>query len=275
MQRVSAVIITHNEAINIRRTLGQLWWCDEIIVVDSFSTDNTIEVCRQYGCAVYQRAFDGYGAQKQYAVSLEKNDWVLCIDADEVLTNELVDEIQQEMMSPAAQGYLVPMRFVFMGKQFKFGKESWRYFLRLFNKQSGTFNHLKVHEKIELAGSTKKLKYNILHYSYRDVSQYFEKFNKYSSYGAEMSHGQGKKRSLALIVCAIPLNFFKYYFIERNFLNGLSGFYWSVFNAFYHFVKYIKIREIYAQEAAQRELGIPPATTFTPGKAVKTNIQPI
>jgi len=273
MVNVSAVIITHNEAVNIRRTLGQLWWCNEIIVVDSFSTDNTVEVCRQYGCKVFQKAFEGYGAQKQYAVSLAKNDWVLCIDADEVLTDSLVDEIRKEMVQPTAQGYLIPMRFVFMGKQFKFGKESWRYFMRLFNKQNGNFNYRKVHEKIELDGNTKKLKNNILHYSYRDVSQYFDKFNRYSSYGAEMSYEKGKKRSLALVVVAIPLNFIKYYFIERNFMNGISGFYWSVFNAFYHFVKYIKLRELYHQQALLGEYGIPPVSSFKTNEVLKT-VQP-
>jgi glycosyltransferase involved in cell wall biosynthesis len=274
MANVSAVIITYNEAVNIRRTLGQLWWCNEIIVVDSFSTDTTVDICRQYGCKVYQRSFDGYGAQKQYAVSLAQNDWVLCIDADEVLTDKLVDEMRKEMLQPAADGYLVPMRFVFMGKEFRFGKESWRHFLRLFNKQTGNFNYRKVHEKIELNGSTKKLTNNILHYSYRDISQYFDKFNRYSSYGAEMSYEKGKKRSLALIVCAVPLNFLKYYFIELNFLNGLSGFYWSVFNAFYHFVKYIKTREMYQQQALLGEYGIPPVTTYNAINVIKT-IQPI
>lgn len=262
MQSLSTVIITCNEENNLQRSLPKLTWCDEIIIVDSGSTDNTLEVCKKYGCKIYHRQFDGYGAQKQFAVSLASNNWVLCLDADEVLSDGLVDEIKEEMKNPSAAGYLIPMTFVFMGKEFRYGKEAWRYFLRLFNKEAGTFNDRKVHEKIVLNGQQKKLKNNILHYSYRNITQYFNKFNKYSSYGAEMAYQQGKTRSLLMIVLAIPLNFLKYYFVELNILNGICGFYWSVFNAFYHFVKYIKIREYHAKMEELNDLGIPHLTSI-------------
>ncbi len=262
MQPLSTVIITCNEENNLRRSLPQLTWCDEIIVVDSGSTDNTLEVCKKFGCKIFHRQFDGYGAQKQFAVSLAKNKWILCLDADEVLSDELVEEMKEEMKHPEADGYLIPMTFVFMGKKFRYGKEAWRYFLRLFNKEAGNFNDLKVHEKIVLRGQQKKLKNNILHYSYRSITQYFAKFNKYSSYGAEMACQQGKTRSLLMVVLAIPLNFLKYYFLELNMLNGVSGFYWSVFNAFYHFVKYIKIRELDAKMKELKDFGIPHLTSI-------------
>ena len=256
MQLLSTVIITCNEEHNLRRSLPKLTWCDEIIVVDSGSTDNTLDICKKFGCKTYHRKFDGYGSQKQYAVSLARNKWVLCLDADEVLSDELVKEIQEELEHPSAEGYLIPLTFVFMGKQFRYGKEAWRYFLRLFNKEAGNFDDRKVHEKIILEGTQQKFKNNILHYSYQNISQYFNKFNKYSSYGAEIACRQGKNRSVFMIVLAVPLNFLKYYFLELNILNGLSGFYWSAFNAFYHFVKYIKIREYYAKMEELKQLGI-------------------
>jgi glycosyltransferase involved in cell wall biosynthesis len=256
MQPVSTVIITCNEEHNLRLSLPKLTWSDEIIIVDSGSIDHTLEICERFGCRVYHHQFDGYGRQKQFAVSLARNKWVLCLDADEVLSDELVEEIKEEMKQPSAEGYLIPMTFVFMGKKFQHGRESWRYFLRLFNKEAGSVSDCKVHERIILKGEQKKLRNNILHYSYRSISQYFNKFNKYSSYGAEMAYQRGKHRSLLMVILAIPLNFFKYYFIELNVLNGLSGFYWSVFNSFYHFVKYIKIRELYSRMAQLKELGI-------------------
>lgn len=256
MQLLSTVIITCNEEHNLGRSLPKLTWCDEIIVVDSGSTDNTISICEKFGCKIYHRKFDGYGKQKQYAVSLAKNKWILCLDADEVLSDALVTEIQEEMKNPSAIGYLIPMTFVFMGKEFRYGKEAWRYFLRLFNKEAGSFDDRKVHEKIILNGKQEKLKNNILHYSYKNISQYFNKFNKYSSYGAEIAFRQGKNRSVLMIILAIPLNFLKYYFLELNILNGLSGFYWSAFNSFYHFVKYIKIREYHAKMEELKQLGI-------------------
>ncbi|HVT84994.1 MAG TPA: glycosyltransferase family 2 protein [Chitinophagaceae bacterium] len=241
---VSAVIITLNEEHNLINSLPKLTWCDEIIIVDSGSNDRTLDICKDFGCKIFYRKFDGYGTQKQYAVSKAKNDWVLCLDADEVMSDALVEEIKKEMQAPQADGYFIPMTFVFLGKKFRHGKEGWRYFMRLFNKRSGNFNDYKVHEKIELKGNAKKLNNNIYHYSYHSLFQYFEKFNRYSSYGALMAFQRGKRKSLFAIITAVPLNFFKYYFLELNFLNGLSGFYWSALNAFYHFAKYIKIREL-------------------------------
>lgn len=251
MQHVSAVIITFNEEQNLSMSLPKLSWCDEIIVVDSGSTDRTPEVCKKFNCKLFYRKFEGYGEQKQYAVSLAKNDWILCLDADEVLSDKLVEEIQEEMKDPCADGYFIPMTFVFLEKKFRYGKERWRYFMRLFNRRAGTFNNCKVHEKIELKGDTRKLSNNIYHYSYHNLSQYFVKLNLYSSYGAQMAFERGRKRSLALIILAAPYNFLWCYFFELNFLNGVSGFYWAVLYSFYGFVKYIKLRELHRIQRSQ------------------------
>lgn len=264
MQPVSAVIITLNEEHNLLKSLPQLSWCDEIIIVDSGSTDKTLQICKDYGCKIFYKKFDGYGAQKQFAVAKAKNDWVLCLDADEVMSDALVEEMKEEMKDPKAEGYFIPMTFVFLGKKFRYGKEGWRYFMRLFNKKSGNFNNYKVHEKIELKGNAKKFSNNIYHYSYRNLFQYFEKFNKYSSYGAMMAYQRGKKKSVFAVVFAVPLNFFKYYFIELNFMNGLSGFYWSVLNAFYHFAKYIKLRELYQNKTVSGDLELSKEFSLNP-----------
>lgn len=265
MCKVSAVIITFNEEYNLSRLLPRLNWCEEIVVVDSGSTDATLQLCKKYNCRVYYRKFDGYGSQKKYALSLALYDWILFLDADELLSNELVQEIQQELRHPSALGYYIPMSLMFMGKEFRFGKESGRYFLRLFDKRAGDFSEDKVHERIIVEGICKKLRGRIYHYSYRNFSQYFDKFNRYSSYGAEMYYEKGKKKSVLSTIFAIPLNFLKYYLLERNFLNGLAGFYWSVLCSFYHFAKYIKLREMYGQAGESK-------TIFDPGNSfgVKT-----
>jgi glycosyltransferase involved in cell wall biosynthesis len=244
-KKLSAVLITYNEADNILKTLESLSWCDEIIVVDSYSTDKTWDICEEYGCKVYERKFDGFGGQKQFAVAQTKNDWVLNLDADEVLTPELINEIKEEMKNPAASGYMIPRRFVFMGKLFKYGKESRTSYLRLFDKTAGNFNDNKVHETVAIKGVIKKLKGSMLHYSYKNLSHYFDKFNKYTSAGAEAAVEKGKKKSSLLIVITMPLNFFKYYFIDLNVLNGFAGFCWSMLSTFYHFTKYLKTREHY------------------------------
>jgi len=255
MVKVSAVIITYNEEHNLRQLLPSLFWCDEIIIVDSGSTDGTLGICRSYHCKVFHRDFDGYGQQKRYALSLAKNEWILSLDADELLSAALIAEIQTEMESPSADGYYIPMVFVFMGKEFKYGKENSKYFLRLFNQKLGYFTADKVHEQVRLDGRCARLSGNIYHYSYRSFAQYFEKFNRYSTLAAEIAYEKGKKRSLLAVLFALPLNFFKYYFLEGNFMNGWGGFYWAVLCSFYHFTKYLKLREIYAGAGSMRIFG--------------------
>lgn len=247
LPKVSAVIITYNEEKNITRTLSKLGWCDEIIVVDSGSTDATVAICEELGCIVHTRQFDGYGSQKRFAVSKASNDWVLSIDADEVLTNELIQEIREALKNNNNKyaGFAIRMNLVFLDKEFKYGKESGRFYLRLFNKQRGGFTEDKVHEGIQVAGPVLKLHSTICHYSYTSLHQYIEKCNRYSNYSAEMAFSKGKNKSMFAVLFGLPFNFFKYYLLERNFLNGVKGFYWSALSSYAHFVKYVKLREFH------------------------------
>ncbi|GGB00897.1 glycosyltransferase family 2 protein [Puia dinghuensis] len=246
--KISAVIITYNEARNIRRTLSRLYWCDEIVILDSFSTDDTVDICREFGCRVYFKHFEGYGAQKRHAVTLAKNDWVLCLDADEVLSEALIVEIDQEFQrGPAFSGYQFPMNLVFLGREFRYGKESRRYFLRLFRKTRGRFNEAKVHERIELRGDTGKMKNALQHFSYDNLGHWIAKMDRYSTLGAEEAVKRGKCKSVFALFLSVPYYFLRYYFMERNFLNGLEGFYWAVLCSYYHFIKYAKIRELHAR----------------------------
>jgi glycosyltransferase involved in cell wall biosynthesis len=246
LTKVSAVIITLNEETILAKTLSKLWWCDEIIVVDSGSTDRTIEVCQQYGCTVFFRSFNGFGEQKNFGVSKAKNNWILCIDADEILSEELIDEIRAEFNKPEVpySAFTVPRNLVFMNKAFRYGKESDSSLIRLFNKSNGSWDGAVVHEKVLVEGSVKKLKSKILHYSYNNYSQFLYKINLYSSLGSKKLLVKGSHKGKALVILAIPFNFFKYYLIDRNFLNGYRGFVWALFNTFYHFVKHLKLGEL-------------------------------
>lgn len=250
--KISAVIITYNEEKIIRKTLSQLYWCDEIVVVDSYSTDNTVAICREFGCDVYSRTFDGYGAQKQFAIARATNDWVLCIDADEIPTDKLIQEIRDIRPDTAYAGFSFPMNLVFLDKEFLHGKESGRHFLRLFNRQKGGVTGDKVHESFQVKGPVKKLQHTILHYSYTSIHQCIEKLNRYSTISAGISHSKGKNKSALAVLFGLPFNFVKYYLIERNCLNGMKGFYWSVFATYYHFLKYVKLKEL--QQTAGRTI---------------------
>ena len=252
LAKVTAVIITYNEELIIEKTLSCLWWCDEIIIIDSGSTDKTVQICEKYGCTVYNRSFNGFGEQKKYGVSRAKNDWILCIDADEILTEPLIEEIKLEISKDKIEytGFEFPRNLVFMNHIFKYGKEANSSIIRLFNKCNGNWDGAVVHEKVILSGPVKKLSNKILHYSYHDYSQFIGKINLYSSLGAKKLFINKSGKSKFIVAISIPFNFCKYYFIDRNFLNGYHGFAWAVLNTFYHFVKYLKLSELINQRPA-------------------------
>ena len=251
MPPVSAVIITYNESANLRRTVSQLYWCSEIIIVDSFSTDGTDLIAREENCKLIQRAFHGFGDQKRYAVSQCKHEWILCLDADEVLTNELITEIGRELRSPEEKHALsFPSSLVFRKQRFRFGRESNRQVIKMFNRRFGEVNNDRIHEKIEVRGTIIRLKNPVLHFSYRDITQYFTKFDLYTEWCAENYFKSGKRKSKSIVIISIPYYFFKYYLADRNMLNGLNGFYWSVLMSFYHFVKYLKLEDMHQSETS-------------------------
>jgi len=250
--KLSCIIITLNEEENIRRSLNAVKWCDEIIVVDSGSKDKTIDICNEYDSKVYHKEFNGYGEQKRYAVSLANNDWVLNIDADEVVSDELKIEIENIFNNERIKynGFALPRSLIFLGKKFKYGKESKEFYIRLFNKNFGDFSWDKVHEKVGLVGESKKLKGELYHFSYLNIEQYFKKFNSYTTKAAAVLYDQGKKgRSPAVIVAGFPIYFFKNYFVNRNFLNGIPGFLWALFSSLYPVIKYFKLWSYRMQES--------------------------
>lgn len=225
-------------------SLPRLSWCDEIIVIDDHSTDQTAAVARDFGATVHHRHFDGFGTQKRFGVSLTSNNWVLNIDADEVLSEELIREIKELQPDDETVAFRLPVRHVFLGKAFLYGKESRYMHLRLFNKQQGNFDEAKVHEKVRVKGKTADLNNIVLHHSYRDLSHYFRKFNHYTDIGAQKLKEKNRTRSLPLCIMGFPFYFIKHYFVYGNILNGREGFVWSYLNAWYHTVKYLKLYEL-------------------------------
>jgi len=240
---ISCTIITYNEEANIERCLNAVSWCNEIVVVDSGSTDKTLEICNKFGCKIHHKDFKGFGEQKRFAVSLAENNWVLNVDADEVVSEELKNEIISIFNKDNinVNGFYLARSLFFLGKRFKYGRESKEFFIRLFNKKYGDFTEEKVHEKVLVNGATAKLNNAILHYSYTSVHQYFEKFNLYTTEAAKILFDKGKNRSLFLTIIFFPLYFIKNYFVNRNFLNGVQGLMWAFFSSCYPVVKYAKL----------------------------------
>lgn len=246
---ISAFIITFNEERNIAACLARLSWCDEIIVVDSGSTDNTVAICESYGAKVYQHAFEGFGPQKNYALSLCQHPWRLSLDADELMDDALIASIQAvqaQRYEEAAAGYFIKRRQVFMGKAFKYGDESARKILRLV-KASASFTEVKVHELLQVEGPKAVLSGILAHNSYLSFADYLQTLNKYTSYNAEKAFLKNKNYSQLEVLLKPSIQFFRKYIINLNFLNGMEGYYWSKLSAYYVFMKCLKVRE-YAQQ---------------------------
>ena len=257
MPGLSVVIITHNEEHNILRCLESVKpVADEIVVVDSMSDDRTPAICRDFGCRVFSREFDGYGSQKQHAVNQACNDWVLSIDADEVVSEELQNEIIQlfgnnpapRIPYPASvnahAAYRIPFSLYFMGRILSHGGVGNEFHLRLFDRTKGAFTTVPVHEGIEVNGPVGSLKGRIIHYSYRDISHHIEKINTYTSQAAEGYKNKNRSFSKAWAMFKFPASFISFYLLKGGFLDGYPGFIWSFLAAVYATLKVAKTIEL-------------------------------
>ncbi|WP_428225843.1 glycosyltransferase family 2 protein [Flavobacterium sp.] len=243
--KISVFIITYNEAKILSKCLEKLSWADEIVVVDSGSTDQTVQIAEEFGSKVIHHPFENFGKQKQFALEQTKNDWVLSLDADEVVSDALILEIQRLEFNSKINGYLIPRTHVFLNKIFNYGSENKKPILRLFNKKEGGFTPDKVHEVIKVNGALSRLKSEMLHYTVFDISTAINKQIKYSLLSGELFFEKGKKGSKLKPYIKFPFEFFRVYFIQRNFLNGYQGFIWSMFASFGSFIKYAKLYDLH------------------------------
>ncbi|MFZ4714448.1 MAG: glycosyltransferase family 2 protein [Bacteriovoracaceae bacterium] len=243
---LSVVIITLNAERTLEKVLEPLSFVQDIVILDSGSTDRTKEIALKYKARFFHQDFLGFGRQKQFAVALAKNDWVLAIDADEVLSPELIHFLTKTLnySESSYAGYTLPIINVFLGKVLDFWGGEAQSHLRIFRKTEGNFNDLSVHERVIVRGQTKSIPYPIFHYSYQDIHHYFLKFNQYTTNAARELKGKGKVLSIPMMLLRIPLKFFQLYFLRGGFTLGWQGLLWSVFSSFYVFVKYAKLREL-------------------------------
>ncbi len=243
-QKISVFIITLNEEKIITKCLEKLFWADEIIVVDSGSIDKTVEICNQFGAKVIYNKFENFSLQKQLALDLTKNNWVLSVDADEVLSDALIQEIQNNSFSDDIIGYKIPRTHVFLNKKFDFGSENKKPILRLFNKNFGRFTPNKIHETIVVSGKTAVLKNEMLHYTVFDIATAFKKCVCYATLGGEFLFEKGRKTNIMVTILKFPFEFLRVYFLQLNFLNGYEGIVWSYLSALRSFLKYATLLEL-------------------------------
>jgi glycosyltransferase involved in cell wall biosynthesis len=253
-QKLSIAIITLNEEKNIRRTLESVKWADEIVVFDSGSIDKTVAICREFTDTVVHRDWDGFARQKNAAIDKTTGDWVLSLDADEPIEPALAKEIREIISrQDSCDGYRIPRKTFFLGKQVRFGGWYPDYNLRLFRKGKGRFEERVVHEAIKVRGSVGTTRYALLHYAYPDLSSYMSSINKYSSLAVSVMKEQGIGRfqsGWVNILFRPVFTFLLKYIFRLGFLDGKRGLVLNLFHSYYVFAKYAKAWE-YRQNPVQ------------------------
>ena len=232
MSKLSIVLITYNSEKYLKEVLESALFADEVLILDSNSTDDTKKIAIDLGVKVYNHDWMGFGKQKQKAVDLAKNSWVFVLDSDEVITNELQEEIKNELKNPAAKAYEIPRLNYFFSKPIKRCGLYPDFTIRLFDKREAKFSLDRVHEKVICDKEVKKFKNHLLHYAYESIEEFITKQNRYSSLNAKPN------RIKALFN---PIwTFIKIYLLKRGFLEGWRGFIIAKLYAQYTFWKYIK-----------------------------------
>jgi len=245
MASLSVILITKNEAANIRDCLQSVLWADEIIVVDAGSTDNTTVIAKELGAQVHVYAdWPGFGPQKNRALNYASKDWVFSIDADERVTPALRTEIESAMNEASADGYFCPRLSQFCGKFVHHSGWYPDYVLRLFKRGSGKFSESLVHESILLTGTAAKLKSPLLHYSYLTIADVERKVEHYSSAAAQQMFQSGKRSSQARAALSAAWAFVRTYMIRLGVLDGSAGWDIACMNARTTYLKYRKLEAL-------------------------------
>jgi glycosyltransferase involved in cell wall biosynthesis len=249
MEKISVAIITKNEEANIRGCLESVRWADDIVVVDSGSTDRTLEICGEFAVRVFAEEWKGYARQKNSAVAKTRHEWVLSLDADERVTEKLREEIARTLDSgPLPNGYFLARRNYFLGKWIK--RCGWYpdHNLRLFRKERGIFEEREVHEKVRVQGEVGTLKEPLEHFTYRTLSDFLQRLDRYSTLAAREMRREGRRFRRRDFFFRPPFTFFQMYLLRAGFLEGYSGLLLSVLYGFYTLAKYSKLREIQSLE---------------------------
>ncbi len=245
MARLSVITITLNEERNIGACLESVRWADEIIIVDSGSTDRTVEIARRYTSTVLQTEWKGYGGTRNYALDHATGDWILWLDADERVTPELSAEIREVLRRDDASigGYAIARRAYFLGRWIRHCGWYPGRVTRLFRRTAGRFTETRVHEELRVQGNVVESRHDLLHYTDPDLHHYLQKSNRYTSLAAADMKGAGRAFSIPDLLLRPPFTFLKMYILRLGFLDGLPGLVLCVLSASYVFTKYAKLWE--------------------------------
>ena len=244
MEKLSVTIITLNEEDNIRDALESIKWADEIVVVDSGSSDRTVEICQEFTDKVFHNEWPGHIEQKNFAVDKTSNTWILSIDADERVSLELAEEIGKVLKDPSADAFTVPRHVFYLGRWINYSGWYPDYRVRLFRKDAAKWGGVNPHDTVVVSGTTACLNGDLAHYTYKDIFHHVKTMNSFTTIAAGEYEKKGKSSGLINIVLRPPFTFFKKYILKQGFRDGLPGFIIAFSSAFYVFLKYIKLWEL-------------------------------
>jgi glycosyltransferase involved in cell wall biosynthesis len=241
--KITALLITFNEEEFIRDYISSMDFVDELIIVDSFSTDKTSDIIKEFPhVKLYQRKFDDFSSQKNYAIEKALNDWIIFFDADEVITKSLKAEIIKTVSNETEEvAYWIYRTTIYMGKEIRYSGLQNDKVIRLFRKEFCRYNGKLVHEEIEAKGNVGFLKNKMKHYSYKGIDSIIAKRNKYAQLQAETLFKKGKKPNAFHFLVKPAFRFFKHFVLKRGFLDGFQGFMISFVYSYTVFMRYVKL----------------------------------
>jgi glycosyltransferase involved in cell wall biosynthesis len=241
---LSAVLITRNAAAVLDRCLESLSFADEVLIVDSASSDGTLDIAARRGARVVQKEWLGFGRQKQFAVDQAKNDWVLCIDADERVSPELAASIAKALAAPVSPVYRMPRRNRFLGRWLSHGEGYPDWSPRLFNRMNARWSDDLVHEKVLYAVTPGTLEGDLMHDSSDDLAAYLDRQNRYTTLAARQAHELGRSSGVFHLLLSPVVRFFKFYVLRLGFLDGVPGLLHISIGCMNSYMKYAKLIEL-------------------------------
>jgi len=254
VHKVTVTVITRNEAGNLAAALESVRWADEIVVVDSESTDDTVAIARQFTDNVIVNPWPGYVAQKNYAASIASHDWILSLDADERVTPALAQEVRATIaQAPAHAAFRIPRVTWHLGRWIRSTDWYPDHQVRLYDRRSAQWTGTYVHESVTARGTMGELRGELQHFAYRDITDHLETIDRYTTYSARQMREAGRHAGLLRLACHPPLAFLRNYIARGGFRDGVPGFVISSLNAYYVFLKFAKLWEL--EQAAHSHRG--------------------
>lgn len=262
MQKLTVTVITRNEAANIAAALDSVNFANEIVVVDSESTDETVAIARRYTNQIFVRPWPGYVGQKNFAAAQASHDWILSLDADERVSPELAAEIRELLAaSPRASGYRIPRVTFHFGRWIRSTDWYPDFQLRLYDRRRAKWAGRYVHESVQAEGPVERLRGELQHYAYRDLSHHLQTMDRYTTLAAREMFEDGRRAGWVDVLVLPRLAFFRNYILRGGVWDGMPGLVISVMNAYYVGLKFAKLWELCSPSTS---------TPHAPGAADRT-----